>query len=279
MTQVIWWVMFSSLFHWTVQQLRLRLERPVRQLAKASHTTMNDLPQELVDGICSYLPREDLQNVLMLSRQFQYSAEKYSGFFEKYTLDTDNSAEFHSRFSSYRLMYLQEAIFRPTFPPDSVALPCPQVYRRSGRRNGHRRQISTLDIQPYQRNWITESSFLAIFCQPLACAPPRSWVSPHYSCTVFWNLQQQQQHESPFLLLLWWTKICSTLVQTGLRCSYRSCDTFPEPRVVGYPEWRIWVVRDTIWSFERSHQAFWERLGRAPAWCKKRFCSCCLVPP
>ncbi|EMD92101.1 hypothetical protein COCC4DRAFT_121753, partial [Bipolaris maydis ATCC 48331] len=64
---------------------------------------MNDLPQELIDDICSYLSREDLQNLLMLSRQFQYSVEKYSGFFEEYTLRTDNSAKFHSRFSSYRL--------------------------------------------------------------------------------------------------------------------------------------------------------------------------------
>ncbi|EUC44119.1 hypothetical protein COCMIDRAFT_6528 [Bipolaris oryzae ATCC 44560] len=77
---------------------------------------MNDLPQELIDEICSHLPRDDLQDVLTLSRQFQYSAEKYSGFFEKYTLDTGNSAEFRSRFLSYRLLYLQEVIFRPTVP-------------------------------------------------------------------------------------------------------------------------------------------------------------------
>ncbi|EMD67851.1 hypothetical protein COCSADRAFT_352877 [Bipolaris sorokiniana ND90Pr] len=50
---------------------------------------MNDLPHELIDEICSLLPREDLKNVFMLSHQFQSSAEKYSGFFEKYTLDTD----------------------------------------------------------------------------------------------------------------------------------------------------------------------------------------------
>ncbi|EUC33925.1 hypothetical protein COCCADRAFT_4650 [Bipolaris zeicola 26-R-13] len=70
---------------------------------------MNNLPQELVDEICSYMPREDLKHVLMLNRQFRYGAERCSGFFDEYTIKED--------------------IFKPMLPPvlkspDSEELPC-----------------------------------------------------------------------------------------------------------------------------------------------------------
>ena len=78
---------------------------------------MKDLPQELVDKICSYLRQEHLKKVLLLSRQFRYSAEKFSGFFKEYTVNENNIQEFVSRFSGRRLLYLKEVIFRPTLPP------------------------------------------------------------------------------------------------------------------------------------------------------------------
>ncbi|USP75706.1 hypothetical protein yc1106_02980 [Curvularia clavata] len=91
---------------------------------------MKDLPQELVDKICSYLRQEHLKKVLLLSRQFRYSAEKFSGFFKEYTVNENNIQEFVSRFSGRRLLYLKEVIFRPTLPPfpehdeDAESIPC-----------------------------------------------------------------------------------------------------------------------------------------------------------
>ncbi|XP_014554071.1 hypothetical protein COCVIDRAFT_28799 [Bipolaris victoriae FI3] len=89
---------------------------------------MNNLPQELVDEICSYMPTEDLKHVLMLNRQFRYGAERYSGFFDEYTIKED-SIEFLSCYSCHRLLCLKEVIFKPMLPPvlkspDSEELPC-----------------------------------------------------------------------------------------------------------------------------------------------------------
>ncbi|EUC44120.1 hypothetical protein COCMIDRAFT_38013 [Bipolaris oryzae ATCC 44560] len=89
---------------------------------------MNNLPQEIVDEICSYIPREDLKNVLTLNRQFRFGAERYSGFFDEYTIKEDN-IEFLSRYSCHRLLYLKEVIFRPILPPvleppEGEELPC-----------------------------------------------------------------------------------------------------------------------------------------------------------
>lgn len=57
---------------------------------------MNNLPQEMVDRISSFLPIEDLKNTLLLSRPFQYAAERHSETFEVFNL-TPGNAEKNSR--------------------------------------------------------------------------------------------------------------------------------------------------------------------------------------
>ncbi|CAN9423397.1 unnamed protein product [Alternaria alternata] len=77
---------------------------------------MEGLPQELIDKISSYLPRRDLCNVLTLTGKFRFAAERHCGAFSKFTINENNSVDFLARFSSHRLLYLKEVIFRPTFP-------------------------------------------------------------------------------------------------------------------------------------------------------------------
>ena len=67
---------------------------------------MNDLPQELVDRICSHLDKPDLKSVLTLTSQFRYAAERYSGAFREFSVNESNAKEFLSCFSNYRLRYL-----------------------------------------------------------------------------------------------------------------------------------------------------------------------------
>ncbi|KAF1967573.1 hypothetical protein BU23DRAFT_602762 [Bimuria novae-zelandiae CBS 107.79] len=67
---------------------------------------MNNLPQELVDHITSYLSREDLKNTLFLSRHFQYAAEQYSRAFQSYNLTENNANKFVDIYSSRRFSYL-----------------------------------------------------------------------------------------------------------------------------------------------------------------------------
>ena len=78
---------------------------------------MNDLPQELIDRICSHLSNEDLRSVLTLTSQFRYAAERYSGAFEEFTVNAKISQKFLDCFSGHRLLYLREVRFRPKFPP------------------------------------------------------------------------------------------------------------------------------------------------------------------
>ncbi|CAN9411096.1 unnamed protein product [Alternaria alternata] len=78
---------------------------------------MDQLPQELIEKITSYVPTEDLKNLLTLTTKFRYSAERYSGAFTEYTLNKRNADKFVKIFSGHRLLYLREVIFRPNLPP------------------------------------------------------------------------------------------------------------------------------------------------------------------
>jgi hypothetical protein len=55
---------------------------------------MDQLPQELVEKICRYLPKADLKNVLTLTSKFQYASERYSGTFSEFTIDKNNFKTF-----------------------------------------------------------------------------------------------------------------------------------------------------------------------------------------
>lgn len=91
---------------------------------------MEGLPQELINRFCSHLEKADLKSVLTLTSQLRYAAEKHSGAFREFTIDKDSTEMFLLRFSSYRLNFLREVEFRPTFPPvlqsndDDEQLPC-----------------------------------------------------------------------------------------------------------------------------------------------------------
>jgi len=74
---------------------------------------MNQLAQELIERISSFLPIEDLRNVLILDRKFRYAAERHSGAFAEFAVTERNSADFLMRFSGHRLLYLREVTFRP----------------------------------------------------------------------------------------------------------------------------------------------------------------------
>lgn len=77
---------------------------------------MDRLPQELVDNITSFLPKERLKNVLTLTRSFNYAVERQSGAFAKFTINESNIDKFILLYSGYRLAYLQKVTFRPRFP-------------------------------------------------------------------------------------------------------------------------------------------------------------------
>jgi hypothetical protein len=78
---------------------------------------MNRLPQELVEKVCSFLPKDDLENVLTLSRPFWSAAERYSGAFAKFTIIERNAENFLALYSGHRLALLREVVFRPSFDP------------------------------------------------------------------------------------------------------------------------------------------------------------------
>jgi hypothetical protein len=77
---------------------------------------MNNIPQELVDHISSYLSREDLKNTLLLSRQFQHAAENYSKAFRSYVLTESNAEKFVEMYSSHRFRYLRYLHFLTGLP-------------------------------------------------------------------------------------------------------------------------------------------------------------------
>jgi hypothetical protein len=78
---------------------------------------MDRLPQELVEEITSHLSIDDLKNVLTLSANFRFAAERYSGAFTEFTVNESNADRFVERYSGHRLLYLREVHFRPNFPP------------------------------------------------------------------------------------------------------------------------------------------------------------------
>ncbi|KAL5388903.1 hypothetical protein DPSP01_002609 [Paraphaeosphaeria sporulosa] len=77
---------------------------------------MDNLPQELVDHISSYLGPEDLKHTLTVSPAFQVAAEKYSGAFSDFELNKENARRFVNTFGGRRLGYLQHLTFRSTIP-------------------------------------------------------------------------------------------------------------------------------------------------------------------
>ena len=85
---------------------------------------MDDLPQELIDNISSFLAYDDLKNTLIVSTKFQIAAESCSRAFEKYTLTEDNATNFLSTYGGRRIRYLRRIRFKPMLPtlddPDDV---------------------------------------------------------------------------------------------------------------------------------------------------------------
>ena len=78
---------------------------------------MDNLPQELIDHISSYLDVEDLRNTLTVSLAFQVAAEKFSGFYDEFELNETNGNDFINLFGGRRFSYLQHLSFSTTLPP------------------------------------------------------------------------------------------------------------------------------------------------------------------
>lgn len=68
---------------------------------------MDDLPQELIDNISSFLPLDDLKNTLTVSRKFQVAAEICSQGFERFEITEDNADRFLATYGSRRRRYLR----------------------------------------------------------------------------------------------------------------------------------------------------------------------------
>lgn len=77
---------------------------------------MDQLPQELIDNITSFLPVCDLKYVLTLSKKFQYAAEISSGAFQAFELKESNTEKFVALYSGHRLPYLRVVELKPSFP-------------------------------------------------------------------------------------------------------------------------------------------------------------------
>lgn len=77
---------------------------------------MNNLPQEPINCISSHLCRNNLKNTLLLSRQFQYAAEQYSGAFRDYVLTKINVSKLLGTYCGYRFRYLEYVYFATSFP-------------------------------------------------------------------------------------------------------------------------------------------------------------------
>lgn len=78
---------------------------------------MNQLPLEIVDNICSYLDHDSLKSVLLLSRYFQFAAEKYSGAFRKCATNANDIDTFITKYSGRHLRHLRELEFRVDLSP------------------------------------------------------------------------------------------------------------------------------------------------------------------
>ena len=77
---------------------------------------MNDLPQEIVNHISSYLSHDDLKSTLFISPAWQYAAEECSDAFSEFTLTTTNDSTFLSTYSGRRFRYLKTVKFETRFP-------------------------------------------------------------------------------------------------------------------------------------------------------------------
>jgi hypothetical protein len=80
---------------------------------------MDRLPQELVERVCSFLPKDDLKKVLTMTSKFRYAAERCSGIFEEFTINSSGADIFLALYSGHRLQYLRELEFRPSLPEKS----------------------------------------------------------------------------------------------------------------------------------------------------------------
>lgn len=78
---------------------------------------MDNLPQELVDRIASYLSKDELKKTLLISRPFQHATEKASGGFTEFHLTQDNSKKFLDTYWDHRGGYLRHIYFETILPP------------------------------------------------------------------------------------------------------------------------------------------------------------------
>lgn len=91
---------------------------------------MDTLPQELVDKISRYLESNQLKQTLTMNRKFWVAAERYSGFFNEFSLNEANAQKFLHTFSNHRFRYLRCIRFRTAFPDPGtggnvhIAPPC-----------------------------------------------------------------------------------------------------------------------------------------------------------
>ncbi|KAH7385736.1 hypothetical protein BKA66DRAFT_490929 [Pyrenochaeta sp. MPI-SDFR-AT-0127] len=79
---------------------------------------MDQLPQELISKICSYLPEDDLPNIYYVSTKFRKSAEDQAKWHRRgiWELTKKNKQSFLNDYSGFRLRYLYEVKFNPYFP-------------------------------------------------------------------------------------------------------------------------------------------------------------------
>jgi hypothetical protein len=92
---------------------------------------MDQLPQELFDRVCGYLPAEDLRNTYYVSVKFRKAAEEHAEKHRSwpYTIKLDKETtveqkqQLISRYSGFRLRYLKEVQFSPHFPDVEVVEP------------------------------------------------------------------------------------------------------------------------------------------------------------
>jgi hypothetical protein len=92
--------------------------------------TLNQLPQELVDRVCGYLPAEDLRNTYYVWIKFRKAAQEHAEKHRSwsYTINFDETTVEQrqqpiNRYSDFRLRYLKEAQFSPYFPSLETAEP------------------------------------------------------------------------------------------------------------------------------------------------------------
>lgn len=83
-------------------------------------STMDNLPQELVDKISHRLSYDDLKRTLFVSRKFQCAAERASGAFAFFAFKAHSSRErqdFLSKFGGHRVRYLRHITVFIDLPP------------------------------------------------------------------------------------------------------------------------------------------------------------------